>query len=174
MIYDHDSMKIEDDTLVSIDVEMYDAQGNLLEKSDEPLTYLHGHGDIFSRIEEELLGKETGADVSVHIEPEEAFGDYDPELVTLVRVEDLGEGAAVGMHVDGAGVGASPTEYTITDIAEGMAVLDANHPLAGFALRFEIKVVEVRAATPEEIESAESPTVPDFLHVGPPAGRTLH
>ncbi len=100
-------MKIDDDTLVSIDVEMYDAQGNLLEKSDEPLTYLHGHGDIFSRIEEELRGKEAGADVSVHLEPEEAFGDYDPELVTLVRVEDLGEGAAVGMRVDGAGIGAS-------------------------------------------------------------------
>ncbi len=106
MIYDHDRMKIDDDTLVSIDVEMYDAQGNLLEKSDEPLTYLHGHGDIFSRIEEELSGKEAGADVSVHIEPEEAFGDYDPELVTLVRVEDLGEGVEVGMRVDGAGVGA--------------------------------------------------------------------
>ena len=57
MIYDHDSMKIDDDTLVSIDVEMYDAQGNLLEKSDEPLTYLHGHGDIFSRIEEELWAR---------------------------------------------------------------------------------------------------------------------
>jgi FKBP-type peptidyl-prolyl cis-trans isomerase SlyD len=97
-------MKIDDDTLVSIDVEMYDAQGNLLEKSDEPLTYLHGHGDIFSRIEEELRGKEADADVSVHLEPEEAFGDYDPELVTLVRVEDLGEGAAVGMRVDGAGI----------------------------------------------------------------------
>ena len=50
-------MKIDDHTLVSIDVEMYDAQDNLLEKSDEPLTYLHGHGDIFSRIEEELRGK---------------------------------------------------------------------------------------------------------------------
>lgn len=174
MIYDHDSMKIDDDTLVSIDVEMYDAQDNLLEKSDEPLTYLHGHGDIFSRLEEELLGKETGADVSVHIEPEEAFGDYDPELVSLIRVEDLGEGAEVGMHVDGVGVGASAAEYTITDIAEGMAVLDANHPLAGFALRFEIKVVDVRAATAEEIESAESPALPDFLHVAPSSGRTLH
>ena len=78
-------MKIDDHTLVSIDVEMYDAQDNLLEKSDEPLTYLHGHGDIFSRIEEELRGKEAGANVSVRLEPEEAFGDYDPELVTLVR-----------------------------------------------------------------------------------------
>ena len=174
MIYDRDRMKIDNDTLVSIDVEMYDAQGNLLEKSEEPLVYLHGHGDIFSRIEDELSGKEAGADVSVHIEPEEAFGDYDPELVTLVRVEDLGEGAAVGMRVDGAGVGASAAEYTITDIAEGMAVLDANHPLAGFALRFEIKVIDVREATAEEIESAESAVLPDFLHVAPSSGRTLH
>jgi FKBP-type peptidyl-prolyl cis-trans isomerase SlyD len=167
-------MKIDDDTLVTIDVEMYDAQGNLLEKSDEPLTYLHGHGDIFSRIEEELLGKEADADVSVHLEPEEAFGDYDPELVTLVRVEDLGEGAEPGMRVDGTGVGASKTVYTITDIAEGMAVLDGNHPLAGLALRFEIRVIDVRAATAEELESADAPTLPDFLRVAEPSGRTLH
>lgn len=167
-------MKIDDDTLVSIEVEMYDAQGNLLEKCDEQLTYLHGHGDIFCRIEEELRGKEEGADVSVHLEPEEAFGDYDPELVTLARTEDLGEGAAVGMRVDGAGIGASTAVYTITDIAEGMAVLDGNHPLAGLALRFEIKVMEVRAATSEEIESADTPTLPDFLRVAEPSGRTLH
>ena len=174
MIYDHGHMRIDDDALVSIDVQMYDAQGNLLERSEEPLTYLHGHGDIFSRIEDELRGKETGADVSVHIEPEEAFGDYDPELVTVVRVEDLGEGVEVGMRVDGAGIGATAAEYTVTDIAEGMAVLDANHPLAGFALRFEIKVVDVREATPDELESAETPALPDFLHVSPTSSRTLH
>ena len=174
MIYDGGAMKIDNDTLVNIDVSMYDAQGNLLEQSDEPLTYLHGHGDIFGRIEEELLGKEAGADVSVHLEPEEAFGDYDPELVTLVRIEELGEGAEVGMRVDGAGIGATTAVYTITDIAEGMVVLDGNHPLAGLALRFEIKVIDVRAATAEEIESAEAPTVPEFLRVADPSGRTLH
>ena len=167
-------MKIDDDTLVTIDVEMYDAQGNLLEKSDEPLTYLHGHGDIFSRIEEELHGKEADADVSIHLEPEEAFGDYDPELVTLVRVEDLGEGAAVGMRVDGAGIGTAAAVYTITDIAEGMAVLDGNHSLAGLALRFDIRVINVRVATAEEIESADAPALPDFLRVAEPSGRTLH
>lgn len=167
-------MKIDDDTLVSIDVSMYDAQGNLLEKSDAPLTYLHGHGEIFSRIEEELRGKEAGADVSAHLEPEEAFGDYDPELVTLVRVEDLGEGAAVGMRVDGAGIGASQAVYMITDIAEGMAVLDGNHPLAGFALRLEIRVIDVRMATADEIEAADASTLPNFLHVAERSGPTLH
>ena len=167
-------MKIDNDTLVSIDVSMYDAQGNLLEESDAPLTYLHGHSDIFSRIEEELRGKEAGAHVSLQLEPEEAFGDYDPELVTLAPVEDLGEGVTVGMRVDGASIGASQAVYTITDIAEGMAVLDGNHQLAGIALRFEITVIDVRAATAEEIESADSPTLPDFLRIAESSGRTLH
>ncbi len=167
-------MKIDNDTLVSIDVSMYDAQGNLLEESDAPLTYLHGHSDIFSRIEEELRGKEAGAHVSLQLEPEEAFGDYDPELVTLAPVEDLGEGVTVGMRVDGASIGASQAVYTITDIAEGMAVLDGNHPLAGLALRFEITVIDVRAATAEEIEAADSPTLPDFCALRSRRGRTLH
>ncbi len=90
MIYDLDCMKIDDDTLVSIDVSMYDAQGELLDKTEAPLTYLHGHSDIFGRIEEELRGKEVGDELSLQLEPEESFGDYDPELVTLVPVEDLG------------------------------------------------------------------------------------
>jgi FKBP-type peptidyl-prolyl cis-trans isomerase SlyD len=167
-------MKIDNDTLVSIEVSMYDAQGNLLEESDGPLTYVHGHGDIFSRIEEELRGKDAGAHVSLQLEPEEAFGDYDPELVTLAPIEDLGEGVTVGMRVDGASIGASQVVYTITDVAEGMAVLDGNHPLAGFALRFEITVIDVRAATAEEIEAADSPSLPDFLRLAEPSQRTLH
>ena len=106
MIYDHDRMKITT-TLVSIDVGMYDPQGNLLEKSDEPLTDLHGHGDISSRIEDELRGKESGADVSVHIEPEEAFGDYDPELVTPIGTRGrFRRRRCCWMRVDGSGVGA--------------------------------------------------------------------
>lgn len=174
MIYDSRTMKIDDDTLVSIDVSMHDAQGNLLEKSDLPLTYLHGHGDIFDRLEEELHGKEVGAELFVQLEPEDAFGDYDPELVTLVSVDELGQGAAVDMKVDGTTIGAPSGVYTITDIAEGMAVLDANHPLAGFSLRFTIVVTDVRAATAEEIELAGTPTLPDFLHLAVPTDRTLH
>lgn len=167
-------MKIDDDVLVSIDISMHDAQGNLLEKSDAPLTYLHGHGDIFRRIEEELHGKEAGAELSLQLEPEEAFGEYDPELVTLVSIDDVGEGAAVDMKIDGASIGAAPGIYTITDIAEGMAVLDANHPLAGFALRFKIVVLDVREATADELEQAGAPAIPDFLHLATPEQRTLH
>ncbi|HYM47759.1 MAG TPA: peptidylprolyl isomerase, partial [Burkholderiaceae bacterium] len=118
--------------------------------------------------------KEAGAQLSLQLEPEEAFGDYDPELITLVPVDDLGEGVTVGMRVDGAGIAASQAVYTITDIAEGMAVLDGNHPLAGLALRFKITVLDVRTASAEEIEAADAPTLPDFLRVAEPSGRTLH
>ena len=78
------------------------------------------------------------------------------------------------MRVDGAGIGATTAVYTITDIAEGMAVLDGNHPLAGFALRFEIRVIDVRAATAEEIEPPMRRRCRISCVVVEPSGRTLH
>jgi FKBP-type peptidyl-prolyl cis-trans isomerase SlyD len=168
------TMKIADGALVSLDVTMYDAQGDMLEKSDAPLVYLHGHDDIFPRIEEALAGKEVGAAVQLQLEPEDAFGEYDPELVVLTRVEELGEDLSVGLRVEAAGPnGEDRCIFTITDIAEGMAVLDANHPLAGIALRFDIRVVDVRTATEEELTDADSPRVPEFLRAPEPP-RTLH
>ena len=132
-------MKIADDSLVSLEVSMYDAQGQLLDKTEEPLQYLHGHEDIFPRIEEALAGKEVGAHLMLQLEPEDAFGDYDPELVMLTPVDDLGAEVTVGLRVEAAGPdGEDRCVFTITDIAEGMAVLDGNHPLAGMALRFVV------------------------------------
>lgn len=168
-------MKIDQSALVSLDVTMYDAQGNLLERSDEPLVYLHGHDDVFPRIEEALAGKEAGAQVALQLEPEEAFGDYDPALVLLMPLENLGEGVEVGMRVEGdGGQGVPGRIFTITDIAEGMAVLDGNHPLAGLALRFDITVVEVQSASAEELETADGPRLPDFLRLAEPRQTTLH
>src|SRR5512134_1702436 len=149
-------MKIDEGSLVSLDVSMYDAQGNLLEQSDEPLVFLAGQDDILPGIEAALMGRQAGDKVMLQLEPEEAFGDYDPELVLLVPVEELGEGVATGMRVDGESAGSSGRIFTITDIAEGMAVLDGNHPLAGLALRFDITVIDVRGASPEELADAES------------------
>jgi FKBP-type peptidyl-prolyl cis-trans isomerase SlyD len=168
-------MKIDHGALVSLDITMYDAQGNLLEHSEEPLVYLHGHDDLFPRIEEALAGKEAGAKVALQLEPEEAFGDYDPALVLLMPLENLGDGVEVGMRVEGDGGSGTPGRiFTITDIAEGMAVLDGNHPLAGYALRFDVTVVDVRGATPEELAEAESPRLPDFLRLAEPRPSTLH
>jgi FKBP-type peptidyl-prolyl cis-trans isomerase SlyD len=166
-------MKIVDGTLVSLEVTLYDAQGELLEKSDAPLQYLHGNDDIFPRIEEALDGREVGARLLLQLEPEDAFGDYDPELVVLTPVEELGTDVGVGQRVEASGPeGEDTCLFTITDIAEGMAVLDGNHPLAGLALRFDIRVVDVRLATEEELEEAQRPRAPDFLRVPDPP--TLH
>jgi FKBP-type peptidyl-prolyl cis-trans isomerase SlyD len=168
-------MKIDSGALVSLDVTMYDAQGSLLERSSEPLVYLHGHDDIFPRIEAALAGKEAGERVALRLEPEDAFGDYDPALVLLMPLDNLGEGVEVGMRVEGDGGQGTPGRiFTITDIAEGMAVLDGNHPLAGLALRLDITVVDVREATPEELEEADSPRLPDFLRLAEPRPKTLH
>ena len=168
-------MKIDQGALVSLDVTLYDAQGILLEHSEEPLVYLHGHDDLFPRVEEALAGKQAGARVALQLEPEEAFGDYDPALVLLMPLDNLGEGVEVGMRVEGDGEqGTTGRIFTITDIADGMAVLDGNHPLAGFALRFDITVLEVRAASPEELADADSPRLPEFLRLAEPRPTRLH
>lgn len=168
-------MKIDQGALVSLDITMYDAQGILLEHSEEPLVYLHGHDDLFPRVEEALAGKEVGARVALQLEPEDAFGDYDPALVMLMPLDNLGQGVEVGMRVEGdGGEGTTGRIFTITDIAEGMAVLDGNHPLAGFALRFDITVLEVRAANPEELADADSARLPEFLRLAEPRPTRLH
>jgi FKBP-type peptidyl-prolyl cis-trans isomerase SlyD len=168
-------MKIDKGALVSIDVTMYDAQGVLLEQSQGPLVYLHGHDDIFPRIEEALSGKQAGERVALQLEPEDAFGDYDPALVLLMPLENLGEGVEVGMRVEGEGGQGNPGRiFTITDIAEGVAVLDGNHPLAGLALRFDIGVVDVRPASADELAQADAPSLPDFLRFAEPRPASLH
>lgn len=167
-------MKIQPHALVSIKVKMYDAQGDLLEESSQPLTYLHGHEDIFPLVEQALEGKSVGDALTVHLEPEDAFGDYDPELVLLVPLENLGEGVEVGVQVEGEaeseGEDAPRRLFTVTDIAEGKAVLDGNHPLAGLAIRLDVSVVEVRPASAEELAEAEQASVPSFLSVLAPDG----
>ncbi len=163
-------MQIAAGTLVKLDVKMYDAQGRLLEATAAPLVYLHGAQDIFARIEQALAGQQAGYEVSLHLEPNEAFGDDDPALVHLVPVAQLGAGAATGLRY--SGLPGAPDDgriYTVIDLAEGMAVLDGNHPLAGRALRFDLKVVGVEAADPADLAVAE---VPEFLRV--PAQHDLH
>ena len=166
-------MKIAAGTLVSLDVKMYDAQGNLLEASTDPLVYLHGASDIFPAIERALEGQEAGYETALRLEPHDAFGDDDPALLHLVPRSSLGEQVRIGLKTEG--VPGQPKDgriYTVTDLTDSIAVLDGNHPLAGRALRFEIKVRGVEAATDEEIEQAEAAGTPDFLR--PVARHDVH
>lgn len=148
-------MKIAKNTVVSVNYKLSDAQNNLIEEGSQPMVYLHGgYENTLPKIEEELDGKETGYSSTIQVEPEDAFGDYDPELVKVEDRKRLPEPLEVGMQFEGVaeGVDDEPTIFTVTDIADDKVVLDGNHPLAGMALRFELSVIDVRAATAEEIQ----------------------
>jgi FKBP-type peptidyl-prolyl cis-trans isomerase SlyD len=163
-------MKITAGHLVSLQVKMYDAQGELMEESEVPLVYLHGTGDIFPKIEQALEGQETGFATSVWLEPEDAFGDDDASLLHLVPLAKLGKDVDLGMQFEG--VPGQPQDgrlYRVVDLNDDVAVLDGNHPLAGRALRFDVEVVGVEPAT-EAMREAERAEVPDFLRVGEHGG----
>jgi len=89
--------------------------------------------------------------VRIQLEPEDAFGEYDADLLRVEPAERYGEGLAIGMEVE-----EDSRFYTVTDVADGKAVLDGNHPLAGIALRFFCEVVSVRTAKPEELSRGVS------------------
>jgi len=148
----NDTTKIAEDTVVSIDYTLTDDDGEILDSSDgaEPLRYLHGHGQIIPGLERELEGKSVGDELSLHIAAEDAYGVHDPErVVTVDRGNfefDVKEGDYVqAQHPDG-----SVIPFLVTEVGETEVTLDGNHPLAGKALNFEIKVVGVRESTEEE------------------------
>ncbi len=149
-------MKIAKNTVVSLLYELSDAEGVLLEKANDPVSYLHGGYDgIFPAVEEALHGKDVGAQFNVSMEPEEAFGEYEHDLVRVEPRSYFPENVEVGMRFEGGAEGASDDEYmlfTVVEIDENEVTVDGNHPLAGKALNFVGTVTEVRDATPEELE----------------------
>ena len=147
-------MQIAKDTVVMLDVRLADVHGNLIQQSAEAVQYLHGgYEGIFPLVEEALQGRVPGERVEVRLEPEDAFGEYDAELVQLAQRAQLPPELAVGMQIEQEGGPENELLIcTVTDIAGDQVVLDGNHPLAGMALLFACTVVGVRAATAGEIE----------------------
>ncbi|QWE17495.1 peptidylprolyl isomerase [Polynucleobacter sp. AP-Nino-20-G2] len=157
-------MKIEKNTVVSLRYKLTDAQNNIIEEPDSPMVYLHGgYEGTFPKIETVLDGQDIGYEASIQLEPSEAFGEYDPELLKIEPRARFPEPLEVGMQFEGVpdseeennttDVDDEPLIYTVTDVADSQVVLDGNHPLAGMALRFWVQVEDVRAATDEEIEN---------------------
>jgi FKBP-type peptidyl-prolyl cis-trans isomerase SlyD len=145
------SMNVFANTVVALSFQLFDASNKLIEETDEPITYLHGgHSGIFPKVEAALDHKQVGDSVSVTLEPDDAFGDYDAGLVRLEPVDQLPPDIEVGGHLVAEQDG-NEMVWRITDIADGKAVLDGNHELAGQRLRFDCKVVDIRPATQEEI-----------------------
>ncbi len=162
-------MNIGKDTVVSLNYKLSDAQGNLIEESNEPMVYLHGgYGNTLPKIEEALDGKAAGFQVQIQVEPEDAFGEYEADLVKIEPRNMFPDEIEVGMQFEGSPDGepqADARVFTVTDIADGKVVLDGNHPLAGMALRFALDVIDVRKASVEEIA---------HRHVHGPGGHHHH
>lgn len=147
-------MIIEKDRVVSIDYTLRDNSGNLIDSSEgsDPLEYLHGNGNIIPGLEKALAGKKAGDKLTCSIAAADAYGERDDSLIFKVNKSEF-EGAdiEVGMQFEAHGEEGAQI-VTVVGIEGEEVTIDANHPLAGETLNFDVKIVDVREATSEELE----------------------
>lgn len=161
-------MQATANNVVSIDYTLTDSEGEILDQSEagSPLVYLHGAENIIPGLEAALTGKSKGDSLKVTIEPEDGYGEYDESLVAEVE-RDRFPGAdtvQVGDEFQ-AQTPDGPRLVTVIEVEDDMITIDANHPLAGETLNFDVKIVDIRAATKEELEHG---------HVHGPGGHHHH
>jgi FKBP-type peptidyl-prolyl cis-trans isomerase SlyD len=153
-------MEIAAPCVVSLTWRLADAQGVDIDELSEPVEFFYGGDDLLAKVEEALEGQEAGFETVLHLEPEHAFGEYDPELVFFESRAIFPEGVVEpGMQFEGPPPGAVTADmpddaiYTVTEVYPDHVVLDGNHPLAGLALRLALVVRDVREASDDEIEA---------------------
>lgn len=149
-------MQIAKDMVVLINYTLKNDAGEVIDSSEgsDPLAYLHGAENIIPGLEKALEGKATGDSLSVTIPPEEAYGHFDEGKVQSVpkdMFDDAGE-VAVGAQYHAAGPDGGYITITVTEIGDDTVTVDANHPLAGENLSFDVEVIEIRDASAEELE----------------------
>jgi len=149
-------MQIAAKTFVTIHYTLTDTKGDVLDSSEgpddaEPLSFVHGAGMIVPGLEKALLGKSAGDHVKVTIGPEDGYGARQESLLQKVSRDEFPEGdIEVGMRFRGHGPGGARV-LTVVGIDQDQVTLDANHPLAGATLNFDVKVLGVREVTPEDM-----------------------
>jgi FKBP-type peptidyl-prolyl cis-trans isomerase SlyD len=161
-------MRVGKDKVVSVDYTLTDSTGNVLDtsKGQEPLLYLHGVGSIVPGLETALEGKSAGEEIAVTVPPEQAYGQRDENLVQDVPRTAFGESKVEpGMQFRAEGKNAGARLVSVVSVGEQTVRIDANHPLAGKTLHFDVKVVSVRDATREEVTHG---------HVHGPGGHHHH
>jgi FKBP-type peptidyl-prolyl cis-trans isomerase SlyD len=173
-------MLISPPCVVSLTWRLEDAQGALIDELADPVEFFVGGDDLLAKVEEALAGQEAGFEAKLHLEPEHAFGEYDPELVFFEERAIFEDDIDVGVQFEGPPEGAKTQGlakdaiYTVTEVYPTHVVLDGNHALAGIALRLDLKVRDVREATDEEIE-AGSVSMPGIGITGiSSSGSSLH
>ncbi|WP_308367837.1 MULTISPECIES: peptidylprolyl isomerase [unclassified Microbulbifer] len=149
-------MKIANHSVVEMHYTLKDADGTVIDSSadGEPLKYLQGVGNIIPGLEQEMLDKSIGDKFTAVIPPEEAYGPQNPELIQTLPRSAFGgvDKLEVGMAFRAQSTEGQPIEVEIIDIDGDQVTINGNHPLAGVELHFDIEVVSVREATPEEID----------------------
>lgn len=148
-------MKIASGHVVGIDYSLHLGDGRVIDASapGEPLTYLHGEGQIVPGLESALEGLSAGEKKQVVVGPGDGYGEHDPR-----GVQEVPRGAfpaefdpQPGMELTAEGPNGEPVPFAVREVRPDAVVIDLNHPLAGKTLHFDVTVREVRAATPEEI-----------------------
>jgi FKBP-type peptidyl-prolyl cis-trans isomerase SlyD len=157
-------MKIADDKVVGIHYKLADNAGNVLDSSEgrDPLYYLHGYGNIIPGLEDELEGKELNEKLNVKVLPEDGYGEYNKEMVYVIERSKFPDpkNIEVGMVFTSNAQG-QQINLNVVGVEGDNITLDANHPLAGKELNFDVEIVDIRDASKEEIEHG---------HVHGPAG----
>ncbi len=149
-------MEIRKDTVVTMDYTLKDSEGAVLDTSQDrgPLTYLHGAGNLIPGLESALEGKTEGEHVETVLPPEDAYGERDEGKVFAVPrekfqgVDDIEPGMQFQAQIDGQG-----HIITVQEAGEESVTVDANHPLAGMQLTFQVDVRDIREATTEELSN---------------------
>ncbi len=149
------SLLISDNLVVSMHYRLTDDEGKLLDSSEgaEPLAYLHGADSIIPGLENALLGKVAGNELQVKVDPAEGYGEVIPELIkTVDKTAFQGvESVEAGMAFEAEAPDGSMQHIVVKEVNGDAVTIDANHPLAGVTLNFDIQIVAVREATEEEI-----------------------
>ncbi len=170
--------------MVALTWTLKDTLGEELDVLDEPVEFLLGGHDLLPAIEAALQGHTVGAKIDLQIEPEQAFGDFNDQLLFLEPRHLFPAELQEGLTMEGSALpkGCNPDApkdalYTVTDIYPEHVVLDGNHPLAGIAIRISMKVESVREATEEEIGRGSAGT--GFFRIQPfhaegPGSDSLH
>ena len=148
-------MQIEDNKVATLHYTLKNNEGEILDKSEDgSFVYMHGALNIIPGLESALTGKKAGEELSVKVAAEEAYGLRNEEQIQEVPKEMFEEGTEikVGMQFHAEGPGEDMIMVTVAEVKEDVIVIDGNHPLAGMELNFDVKVVEVRDASEEELE----------------------
>ena len=145
-------MKIGKDSVVTMTYKVINAQGKILDQSQEPTAYLHGgYDNTLPKIEEALDGQEVGFTTQLSLSAVDAFGEFDEALLKTIPKSEFPPGVKVGGQLRGRADDGREHVFTVVKIKGDQVMLDGNHPWAGQALTFALKVVEVRAASAEEV-----------------------